>query len=450
MLHRVGMFFIIFFTSVTLLGSANLFGQSSRKVAVCYYMTFSRYYYPASEIEYENLTHICHAFIWPDSSGNLVVDKNFLYPDLISEAHKHGVKVLISLGGWGHDKGFRPTAADPGLRKNFIDQLVKFCADNNYDGADVDWEYPVKKDNKNLVALVSEMRSAFNKAGIKYLTMALPSEDYRNGFDVKDLEKYVDWFGIMTYDFHGQWSNHSGHNSPLYSSPLDSCGSVDGSVDYYIGKGVPRDKLCIGMAFYGQVFNSNLLYSPNKGGANTLYFDISGYEINGWNYKWDPVSKTPYLEDPKGEKTISFDDQYSIKRKCFYILDNDLKGAIVWALGQDFDGYGQPLLETIGRYLMNPPDQIPAVPLLAGAKKVSDTDSTDFIFSWRPAARSEYYGLQVSSDSLFSGVIVDQKNIHGFSYTVKNLTAGFPIYWRVKASNYIGTSMWSWRGEIKK
>ena len=429
---------------------SNLYGQNSGKVAVCYYTTFSRYYYPASEIEYKNLTHICHAFIWPDSAGNLDVDPNFLYPDLIKDAHENGVKVLISLGGWGHDKGFGPTAKDPALRKNFIDQLVKFCKENDYDGADIDWEFPVKKDRENLDALISEMRKAFNKAGIKYLTMAIPEVDNREGFDLNELEKYVDWFGIMTYDFHGQWSKHSGHNSPLYSSPLDSCGSIDGSVDYYIDKGVPRDKLCIGMAFYGQVFNSDFLYSANKGGVNTLYFNIFGFEANGWKYKWDPVTQTPYLEDPLGKKTISFDDHYSIKRKCFYILDNNLRGTIVWALGQDFDGFGQPLLETVGRYLINPPAQIPAVPLLAGARKVSESDSTDFVLSWRPAARAENYGLQVSSDSLFSNVIVDRQNIHEFKYTVKNLEERFPYYWRVKASNYLGTSMWSWRGIIKK
>src|SRR5215510_9962888 len=31
------------------------------------------------------------------------------------------------------------------------------------------------------------------------------------GYDVKPLAEYLDWVGVMTYDFHGQWDKKTGH-----------------------------------------------------------------------------------------------------------------------------------------------------------------------------------------------------------------------------------------------
>lgn len=33
--------------------------------------------------------------------------------------------------------------SDPTKRQKFITALTKFIADNNYDGVDVDWEFPL-------------------------------------------------------------------------------------------------------------------------------------------------------------------------------------------------------------------------------------------------------------------------------------------------------------------
>ena len=44
-------------------------------------------------------------------------------------------------------------------------------------------------------------------------------------YDVPELAKYLDYFNVMTYDFHGQWEEEVGHNSPLL--PLEIASSYE-------------------------------------------------------------------------------------------------------------------------------------------------------------------------------------------------------------------------------
>lgn len=76
------------------------------------------------------------------------------------------------------------------------------------DGASIDWEYPVDKDRggilgdyKNFVTWMKNLRSTLSEKG---LSLILPSSLwYMQHFDIKELEKSVDWFNMMLHDLHG-------------------------------------------------------------------------------------------------------------------------------------------------------------------------------------------------------------------------------------------------------
>ena len=37
-----------------------------------------------------------------------------------------------------------------------------------------------------------------------------------NAYDLAELSKHVEYFTVMTYDYHGNWEGKLGHVSPLY------------------------------------------------------------------------------------------------------------------------------------------------------------------------------------------------------------------------------------------
>lgn len=75
---------------------------------------------------------------------------------------KAGVKMLFAVGGWENSQHFSAIAANPTKRANFVNQVANFLRDQNVDGVDVDWEYPVTggategvpADKRELVSLI--------------------------------------------------------------------------------------------------------------------------------------------------------------------------------------------------------------------------------------------------------------------------------------------------------
>lgn len=433
---------LLFFLVQNELFNHNL--TDNKKIIAAYYPSYNKVFYTHQEIDFKSITHLCHAFIKPDSSGNLIFDDNFLYPELNEAAHKNGVQVLVSIGGWGNHVGFGPMAGDSSSRKNFIKNLTEFCLKNNYDGADIDWEYPRKVDRENFITLLKELKESFDLAEIKYLTAAIPSNDFRDVFNAAEMNKYLDWIGIMTYDFHGSWSNHSGHNSPLYSSPLDTCGSIDYAVNYYLNKGISREKLLIGIPLYGRVFNSSALYLKNDGGSSVLHQNsVARITKEGWKYVWDNVCEAPILYSSDNTQLISFEDVNSIKLKSRYVYNHKLGGTIVWALGQDFDGTSTPLLESLNKNLLNAPVDKPSAPIIASNLENDNT----ITLKWYPSQNAWEYEIEISTDSLFSEIILKEKSIQATYNSIDKLKDE-EYFWRVRANNYLGYSEWSRTGFI--
>ena len=325
-----------------------------------YYPAWSTSALPAANIRFNYLTHINHAFAFPDSSGNLRTRATWRIPDpdLISAAHAAGRKVSISLGGGADSYDFPKMVASQIKRAKFISDLVAFMRSNGYDGADLDWEGPRNNVEKaNLTSLVQEMRQAFTAANPSWiLTMAIGATNWSGQWhDYQTLKQHVDWFNIMTYDIHGSWS-HAGHNSPLYS-PTSGCndGSIDFSVNYhFVGRGIPKSQLVVGVPFYGWRFECLEgyygLYMPITRAEQLTYATIKERLDRGLGTRvWDDVCKVPYLTYA-AIVLLSYDDSLSLSLKCKYVKENNLAGVMIWALGQDaVTPSSQPMMEAVGR-----------------------------------------------------------------------------------------------------
>ena len=323
------------------------------KLVIGYYPHWLKDDLPPEEIDLKNLTHIIHAFAWPNSDGTLSTYNGMIDANLNYQVHLSGKQILISLGGWGNSTAFSDVTGNSSLRSTFIANIISFIQQNDYDGVDIDWEYPSTLVHKeNLTLFVSELRSALDMIDSGYLlTMAISSGNwYGQWFDYEKLVSICDWLGVMTYDFHGTWSSHAGHNSPISSPSNCSDGSVETALSYLRDQRyIPSNQLVLGIPFYGKVFNAPLLYESFTGVVTDLEYNEIPSLINaGWSRLWDDYSKVPYLQNNDATKLITYDDSISVALKAERAIQENLSGVMIWAIGQDLNNGRQPLLEAVG------------------------------------------------------------------------------------------------------
>ncbi|MGB8212966.1 MAG: glycosyl hydrolase family 18 protein [Anaerolineales bacterium] len=190
-------------------------------------------------IPYNKLTHINYAFLLPNADGTFQELLNtWMLGELVSQAHQHNVKVLISVGGWGWDSQFEALAANPTTRTAFVQNLVKIVAQYQFNGADIDWEYPEPgQSGQNFLALMQELRAALPKDCL--LTAAVVALGPHAPGIPNEVFPLVDFVNIMAYD----------DNTGPHHSSFDYAQSA---LDYWLGRGLPPEKATLGVPFYAR------------------------------------------------------------------------------------------------------------------------------------------------------------------------------------------------------
>ena len=320
---------------------------------VGYYPQWVQGSFTPDKIDYSVITHVIHSFAWPDEQGNILHYDNMLSQAVNNTVHDNGSKILLCFGGWGQSWGFAASMSTPELREIFIDNIISICETYDYDGVDIDWEQPANTTEKNnLTTFITELRQAFDDLYPDWIiSMAVPVSNWSGQYyDFNQLKQSVDFFNAMTYDIHGSWTDHAGHNSPLYLSPPgDPDGSVNTGINYLVNtRGIESTKVNVGIPFYGKEYNTSGINQAFTGDVvSRLYNEYHGLINNGWNYIWDSNGQVPYLQNTSQNKIITIDDSLSVSIKSGYAISNNLGGLMIWALGYDYIGGEQKLIQSM-------------------------------------------------------------------------------------------------------
>lgn len=265
------------------------------------------------------------------------------------------LKLILSVGGWGAD-GFSQAAATVEGRSAFVESSVEILARWGFDGIDIDWEYPGSsvagiesspKDRENFTYLMRDLRDGLDKAGReqgKYylLTCAVgASQEFADRTEMDQVAQLCDYINLMTYDLRGGPPKVTGHHTNLYAQTGDEDGpSAEKTVEIFYREGVPLEKMVLGAAFYGRIWEEVL--SAEENGLNQPTADYAGWvgeyeEIaakigkDGFVRYWDDQAKAPYLFN--GTTFITYDDEESILEKCRFIKEKGLAGMMYWEYG---------------------------------------------------------------------------------------------------------------------
>lgn len=361
--------------------------QADAKVVGAYYPAGSATRYPIERIPTDKITHLFYAFARIEDGRCVVGDKAAGHFEALAKLKREHprLRTLISIGGWSAG-GFSDAALTAKSRKRLVASCLALFFEKHrgsFDGADIDWEFPVyggppelaarPEDRRNMTALVREFRRALDALGRQrkqaYLvTAALPAGrmesagpyDPARSFELGELARLLDFINLMTYDMGTVFTPVASFNAPMREVPEDPLdpqlrrwNSVEGGVDYYQRNGVPANKLVLGVPFYGRGYRvkSDARHGLYQAYSGTYpagdYRDIKRKLLGDpqWQRHWHEVAQTPWLFNAKEQAFVSYEDPESIAIRAGFAKERGLLGVFTWELTADDER--QALLEAM-------------------------------------------------------------------------------------------------------
>ncbi|KAI2518391.1 chitinase 3 like 2, partial [Homo sapiens] len=196
-------------------------GGSAYKL-VCYFTNWSQDRQEPGKFTPENIdpflcSHLIYSFASIENNKVIIKDKSevMLYQTINSLKTKNPkLKILLSIGGYLFgSKGFHPMVDSSTSRLEFINSIILFLRNHNFDGLDVSWIYPDQKENTHFTVLIHELAEAFQKDFTKstkerlLLTAGVSAgrQMIDNSYQVEKLAKDLDFINLLSFDFHGSW-----------------------------------------------------------------------------------------------------------------------------------------------------------------------------------------------------------------------------------------------------
>ncbi|KAH8431115.1 uncharacterized protein LDX57_008776 [Aspergillus melleus] len=181
------------------------------------------------------------------------------------------------------------------------------------------------------------------------LSITLPYSDwYLRHYDLKELEKHVSFFNLMTYDMHGtldRGNKWTGEQLNAHTNLTE----IKDSLDLLWRKGVNAENVVMGLAFYGRGYtvaspscvepgclflsgsvethcyyetgilpNNDLMRIMRTKGLSSKLYEDAAVKVTHWRDQW-----------------VSYDDEETLKTKTDFAREQCLGGVHVWAIGHD-------------------------------------------------------------------------------------------------------------------
>ncbi|KAK3848803.1 hypothetical protein Pcinc_044422 [Petrolisthes cinctipes] len=328
-------------------------------VMVCYYGSWAVYRQGDGKFDVEDIdpgicTHIVFGFAGLGSDNKIkVLDPwnelcdNYgkcAFDRFTALKHKNTkLQALLAVGGWNEgSQKYSQMAADASKRQAFITSTVEMIKEHNFDGLDLDWEYPTQRggapeDKVNFITLMQELKVALHAEGF-LLTVAVSAgkETFEEAYDIAALAQEVDLINLMSYDLHGAWEDYTHHQSGLYMYPEDTGDNIylnqDYAVNAWINGGMPSTKIALGVPMYGRCWSldneaEHGYYAPaSQPGPSGPFTNSPGFmgyneicdkiQTDGWTVEVAPGANEPYAYHmPTSRIWCSYDDEASVAAK---------------------------------------------------------------------------------------------------------------------------------------
>jgi spore germination protein YaaH len=287
----------------------------------------------------DSLQEVAPNYFSLDAGGGLAITPAASL-DFVREMHATGILVVPYLSNdWDREKG----RAALRNRQLLADALAEAVAAYELDGVNIDIENMTPDDRSDYVDFVRLLRAKLPRG--KRIAVAVAENPYGSAqgwagsYDYAELASFSDYLMIMAYD-------ESYHGSP--PGPVSSLGTAERSIRYALSA-VPKEKIVLGLPFYGRIWSSGGGYPYGYGISNAaidkLIRDYDGTVVNDKTSRAacatvtirdsDSKPKVNGQELPAGTYQIWYANEEYYKAALALVTKYDIKGTGSWSLGQE-------------------------------------------------------------------------------------------------------------------
>ena len=242
---------------------------------------------------------------------------------------------------------------DPAVRQEHFENVIAFLKKHNFDGLDLDWEYPESSEEWHAFSLyIEELGKQLHQNGMK-LSAALSAW----GVELTpEAVATLDQVNIMSYDMPGE---NAGRDHSCVAESEEA-------IQFFLERGFKPEQLALGIPFYG-------LPASRKDSFYSAYHYRDGLRSS---YKTFVLNGSRKLADSNQFDTYWYDGFPKLREKIALVQKYNLRGVMLWEIGFDLPVSDPASLlrflaiEGNANRLDNlPPEQAVSLPWPGGAKR---------------------------------------------------------------------------------
>ena len=232
--------------------------------------------------------------------------------------------------------------ADSKMQEKVINDLISIVDEYGFDGVVLDLELsvlPYADVKENISMFVRVFGQKLRERDLE-LAMTIYGDTYFRGrpYDIQELNKFVDEFMIMAYDFHKSYGE-PGPNFPLDGRKTYGYDFKKMIDDFLVD--VESEKLTVVFGMYGYDWTLGKQGKPLKRGETLTLSQIRerfypGCDLKSCEIKKDQESaetKITYIDDEGYKHVVWFDDEPSVEEKIEYLKSKGIGRVAYWAYG---------------------------------------------------------------------------------------------------------------------
>lgn len=298
------------------------------------------------------LTHLVYAHLILDAKGGLVNEPGFnnlkssQLQSITTKLSDQRQPFFVSFAIF-NTSDLEALLINPTTRSQAITTIFDQIQEQNTQGINLDFE-PNINPNPNAQALLTSFLQEINQYQITNhfnypVLLDIYASSKPNGlWNTQELAPYVDYFVIMTYDYHRQNSPQAAPVAPLYGSQNNRFNTdIMSDLKTHL-QNIPSQQILLGIPFYGYQWqttsaSNNATTYPKSGSLSTYQDILKLFKSFPVIYNWDYQSFTPWLSFTRDNQQfqIHFDDPTSLSLKLNLVKQLDLAGVAIWALGYE-------------------------------------------------------------------------------------------------------------------